>query len=480
MKKLISSTLAVMTSFALLTHGSTFFASAADSLEIPVNETMTEEIMLGDIDDFSLSYPQNGQALSNFGENGYCFYDFLDDNNKLVYQQLVSIINEPTASPVSLKLAKTVSVSVSSLPSSEAFDDKDRSAYEEVLFGCCKPAIDSLMFDFPELCWMDVTQIAVRPGSDISITRSFRKGTYTIRFSSVIITPAYYSAFKSRGEVESALDDLWQSVADFKVVGDTRYEKVKSIHDSICKFTYYDLNAPLRGSALGALVKPGVVCEGYAKAFKLICDREDIPCVVVYGNESEEDDSAHMWDYVQMEDGKWYGMDVTWDDLDGEYGREVKYEYFLKGSKNFNRVHKEQRDYNITYFNYPEISLNDYVFTQQTPVSTTTTASEPATTTSTTTTITKPPTILTETVAATTTNASPYTTTSISVTALPKLKCDLNQDGEVNVADLVYCANAVHGTISPVYSCDANNDGFTDVFDVIFMRKYLSAGMTKE
>ena len=48
------------------------------------------------------------------------------------------------------------------------------------------------------------------------------------------------------------------------------------------------------------------------------------------------------------------------------------------------------------------------------------------------------------------------------------------------MADLVYCANAVHGTISPVYSCDANNDGFTDVFDVIFMRKYLSAGMTKE
>ena len=50
---------------------------------------------------------------------------------------------------------------------------------------------------------------------------------------------------------------------------------------------------------------------------------------------------------------------------------------------------------------------------------------------------------------------------------------DLNKDGVVNIADLVYCAGAVHGTQKPEHSCDANTDGQTDVFDVIYMRKIL-------
>ena len=86
---------------------------------------------------------------------------------------------------------------------------------------------------------------------------------------------------------------------------------------------------------MGALVEPGVVCEGYAKAFKIICDKINIPCVVVFGNYDETEDAAHMWNYVQMEDGIWYAIDVTWDDVDGEDGREIKYQYFIKGSKYF-------------------------------------------------------------------------------------------------------------------------------------------------
>ena len=99
------------------------------------------------------------------------------------------------------------------------------------------------------------------------------------------------------------------------VTGANRYEILKNIHDYISKTTYYDLNAKFSSSALGALVEPGVVCEGYSEAFKLICDRLNIPCVCVFGNLIEEDNAGHMWNYVKMEDGKWYGMDVTWDDL---------------------------------------------------------------------------------------------------------------------------------------------------------------------
>ena len=604
MKKLFSSALTFITAFTFLTTGSplTTFAEGVSNEPVPV-ETL-EEVCLGDIDDLSIGYQSSKEALSNFGDNGYCFYDFLDENGKYVYQQLVPLINNPTNKEYTLELNETVTVSLSELPTSKDIPEEDLDKYEVALFGSCKPAIDSVMFDFPEFCWIDVTNVAVRPGNDVKVTRNGWTGGYTITFSSVVITPAYYSVFSTADEVNAALDDLWDAVAAFNAEGKTRYEQVKSIHDQICYFTYYDLDAKLRGSALGALVTPGVVCEGYAKAFKLICDKYAIPCVVIYGNETEEDESAHMWNYVQMEDGNWYGMDVTWDDLDGDYGREIKYDYFLKGSRSFNRVHTEQPDYSITYLNYPTIAKSDYnpntanivstttTTTTTTTTSTTTTTAKPTTTTTKATTTTAKPTTTTTkattttakstttttkattttakptttttkattttakptttttkattttakptttttkattttakptttttkattttakptttttkattttakptttttkattttakptttTTKATTTTAKPTTTTTkatttSTTTAPPVLDGDLNKDGVVNVADLLYCAKTVHGTLKPQYSCDANKDKQTDVFDVIYMRKLLLKSM---
>lgn len=54
----------------------------------------------------------------------------------------------------------------------------------------------------------------------------------------------------------------------------------------------------------------GPVCEGYARAFKVLCDRAEIPCVLVEGLGEGGD---HMWNYIQLE-GSWYGVDVTWND----------------------------------------------------------------------------------------------------------------------------------------------------------------------
>ena len=60
----------------------------------------------------------------------------------------------------------------------------------------------------------------------------------------------------------------------------------------------------------------GPVCEGYARAFMLLCRELGIPCVLADGNarttlngRSEE----HMWNCVQL-DGQWYAVDVSWND----------------------------------------------------------------------------------------------------------------------------------------------------------------------
>lgn len=48
---------------------------------------------------------------------------------------------------------------------------------------------------------------------------------------------------------------------------------------------------------------------------------------------------------------------------------------------------------------------------------------------------------------------------------------DLNHDGEVSLADLVYCAEALLGKNESAQDCDMDNNGSVDVFDMIYVRK---------
>ena len=54
------------------------------------------------------------------------------------------------------------------------------------------------------------------------------------------------------------------------------------------------------------------VCEGYAGAFKVLCDELGVPCICVNGSVSGA--KYHMWNYVQLS-GVWYLVDVTTGDL---------------------------------------------------------------------------------------------------------------------------------------------------------------------
>lgn len=60
----------------------------------------------------------------------------------------------------------------------------------------------------------------------------------------------------------------------------------------------------------------GPVCEGYAKAFMVLCDKLNIPCVLVDGMANakpEQPAQGHMWNYVYV-DNCWYAADITWND----------------------------------------------------------------------------------------------------------------------------------------------------------------------
>lgn len=72
----------------------------------------------------------------------------------------------------------------------------------------------------------------------------------------------------------------------------------------------YECLSALKGST----TTNGPVCEAYARAFKILCNKKNIPCVLVDGIANNGVSSeAHMWNYVQV-NGTWYAVDVTWND----------------------------------------------------------------------------------------------------------------------------------------------------------------------
>ena len=111
-----------------------------------------------------------------------------------------------------------------------------------------------------------------------------------------------------------------------KINGISRHEKLKSIHDYLSNNIVYDedIASPNIFDVYGAFVNGFCVCEGYGEAFKMLCDREGIPCITVIGTGNG---GPHKWNMVQMEDGEWYTIDTTWNDQKSY----ILYDYFLSG-----------------------------------------------------------------------------------------------------------------------------------------------------
>lgn len=81
-----------------------------------------------------------------------------------------------------------------------------------------------------------------------------------------------------------------------------------------------------------------VVCEGYARALKYLCDLSSfnsswIDCQIVSGKAGSGANSKHMWNIVRMNDGLNYVIDPTWMDEDDESDPyAVDDTWFLKGA----------------------------------------------------------------------------------------------------------------------------------------------------
>ena len=129
---------------------------------------------------------------------------------------------------------------------------------------------------------------------------------------------------EARKLFDEAVDAFLESVPE----DSDDYEKELYLNDYLLDLCEYDDAAADREevvaneqNAYGALVDNMAVCEGYTRAFQLLCTKMGIDCVPVNGTCDSEDlgNGNHIWNAVNIEDD-WYYVDVTWNDVQPDRG----------------------------------------------------------------------------------------------------------------------------------------------------------------
>ncbi|NLD87239.1 MAG: hypothetical protein GX633_03160 [Clostridiales bacterium] len=126
-------------------------------------------------------------------------------------------------------------------------------------------------------------------------------------------------------------------------------DMILKIHDIVCSAASYDnttensieqsegkLPKTDPFTAYGALIGNGAVSEGYALAFRQLCDLCDIPCMLVQG---KLHGVSHFWNLVEY-GNKWYHVDASSNDLAEGHG----YRFFALTDEEMMQTHTWDMD----------------------------------------------------------------------------------------------------------------------------------------
>lgn len=222
----------------------------------------------------------------SIGGNVYSSYSLLSDLEKVYYDKIVSL-------DVGVL---SFTVNYSPALAKKKFESID---FTKIMYAVC--------LDHPEIFYYN----------GYGYSKSYYPST------GAVISITYHIGIKKHGQTNAEIynastiptyyDAMMDVIDNAKFNTTTRYDFVKSVHDYLCNNASYINDYASCHDAYGTLVNGVAVCQGYSEAFKIFCDKYKIPCVCITGTANG---GAHMWNAVQMDDGKWYLLDITWDDQD--------------------------------------------------------------------------------------------------------------------------------------------------------------------
>ena len=304
------------------------------------------------------------RLMSSFSQESYdgCFGNQLSGAAALLYQKRVDyyvtdrstgqLVVSFTKSTTPLTFDATVDKDESGVYKIDRETQEYKDYYAQALYAM-QASGDAFQYDHSEIFWIRGGNYSVAPGKYWDSSSDKWVGY----LAKVVYTPnvAFEGADGLIAAYDAAVAETAASIAagaDYDGNGRTDdLELAMAAHDYLCERLYYD-NAGLNrynaylseheGSNEGYddfrifisaggfldIAGTGVVCEGYARAYKVLCDQFGIPCVLIRGTVLQGGTRiGHMWNGVQI-DGKWYLTDVTWDDA----GNKAAYRYFMVGN----------------------------------------------------------------------------------------------------------------------------------------------------
>ena len=194
-----------------------------------------------------------------------------------------------------------------------------------------RAAYDAFDRDHPEVFWLSGSTKSGYSASGSGDSTNGYTYTVTIEFLIQDIGASFdirATGYQSQTAIETAIETVTEKVTALvnAVSTKTVEEQIAYFNEQLTKTNEYNTSADLNAighdcrectSALtGSTGEAGPVCEAYARAFKVLCDKAGIPCVLVDGQAKTSADAtgeAHMWNYVQV-DNEWLAVDVTWND----------------------------------------------------------------------------------------------------------------------------------------------------------------------
>lgn len=110
-----------------------------------------------------------------------------------------------------------------------------------------------------------------------------------------------------------------QIVASLVTQGMTDRQKAEALNNYVAQNVKYDFegfrafqagqNVYGLQTAYAGLVEGKAICQGFARAYKLLCDKAGVPCVVLFGM-TKQFGTTHAWCRVNL-DGKWETVDSS-------------------------------------------------------------------------------------------------------------------------------------------------------------------------
>lgn len=324
----------------------------------PIDETVyiNETIENNTIDEQTNTVIDEQQPNGEVSQISHYYYNQLDDTSKTIYEALEGNIENLKTGTYEINFGTQFNNIINN---GEKGKEKLNSAFQS--------AWNAFTYDYVDIFYIDVSKL-------ILTTKVTTIGELSI--SEVTLskdTNSNYLAEDIKDEEEVKKRIQYISGIRTNIVslldGYTNYEKIRFLHNWMIDTFKYDQNHTNKNmyNVYGAFADGNIVCEGYARAFKYILDGLGIESILVSGTatNSAGEEETHMWNYIRL-DGRWYAVDITWDDPiisnGGTLTEELRYKYFLKGSEEFMKNHKENGllTENSKQFIFPVLEKENY------------------------------------------------------------------------------------------------------------------------